>query len=112
MINTSTGKVCSYKHLSAGNVDGQDPNILNNSFRNEVVRLAQGHHRSNITCTKFIFFIPKFKVPNNKQVTYDRIVCNLKLDKDERHRTKITVDRYCITYNYDISTSTAEFTTI
>ena len=57
--------MCSYKILSAINVDGHDLNVWNNSFNNEVACLAQGRHRSDITGTNTLFFIPEFKVPNN-----------------------------------------------
>ena len=99
-------------NLSADNIDGQDPNVWNNSFSDEIARLVQGRHGSDIAGTNTIFFIPKSKVPNNKQSIYDRIVCDLKPGEDEKNRTRLTVGGNRITCNYDISTSTTKFTTV
>ena len=51
-------------------------------------------------------------MPNNKQVTYGRIVCDITPDKQEKHRTRLAVGGDRIFYNYDISTPTAELITV
>ena len=45
-------------------------------------------------------------------MTYGRIVCNIKPDKQEQHRTRLTVGGNRIFCNYDISTPLVELTTI
>ena len=51
-------------------------------------------------------------MPNNKHVTYGRIVCDITPDKQEKHRTRLTVGGDRIFYNYDISTPTVELITV
>ena len=45
-------------------------------------------------------------------MTYGRIVCDIKPDKQEEHRTRLTVGGNRIFCNYDISIPTAELTTV
>ena len=58
------------------------------------------------------FFIPRSFIPNKEQGTYSRIVCDIKLDKQVKHRNILTVGGNRIFCNYDISTPTAKITSV
>ena len=73
--------------------------------------LAQGCHGSNITGTNPLFILNR-KCLTITQVTFSQIVYDLKPDKDKKHRRRLTVGRNRILCNYDISTPTAELTTV
>jgi hypothetical protein len=50
-------------------------------------------------------------VPTDRKVTYGRIVCTIRPQKEEKHRTHLTVGGNLIDYPYDVSTPTADITT-
>jgi hypothetical protein len=72
---------------------------------NELGRLAQGVGNDTIT------FIQHEQVPNNKMPKYARIVCDIRPQKDETHRTRITVGGNLVDYQGNVSTPTAEIST-
>ena len=41
--------------------------------------------------TNMVMFIPKTKVRKDKKVTYGKIVCKMKPEKEEKERTRLTV---------------------
>ena len=79
------------------------------SFANELGRLAQGIR--DIAGTDTINFIPFSEVPKGEAVTYGRIVCMFRPQKDEPNRTRLTVGGNLLVALYDISTPTADLTT-
>ena len=109
MIDQTTGYLCTYKKISTGKIKGQKLQTWTTSFCNKIALLAQGI-RDDIKGTNTVFFIPQSSVPNNKRVTYGLIVCDIKPDKQEQHRTRITIGGNRIFCNYDISTPTVERT--
>ena len=80
------------------------------SFSNELGRLAQGDG-DHINGTDTIFFIPRTKVPQNKKPTYARIVCDIRPQKQEPERTRLTVGGNMIDYPGPVSTASADLTT-
>jgi hypothetical protein len=80
------------------------------SSSNEFARLAQG--LGNTKGTDTIFFIHAHQVPKGKKVTYARFVCELRPHKAEIHRTRITVGGNLIEYAGNVSTRTADLTTV
>jgi hypothetical protein len=50
-------------------------------------------------------------VPTDRKVTYGRIVCTIRPQKKETHRTRLTVGGNLIDYPYDVSTPTAKIST-
>ena len=54
------------------------------------------------------FFIPKYKVPEGRTVTYGRIVARIRPQKAETHRTRLTVGRNLIHFPGDVTTPTAD----
>ena len=79
------------------------------SFANELGRLTQGMY--NIKGTDTIEFIPLSSVPKGETVTYSRIVCTFRSQKDKQHSTRLTAGVNLIVCLYDMSTSTASLIT-
>ena len=79
------------------------------SFANELGRLAQGIR--NIPGTDTIDFISFADVPESEAVTYGRIVCMFRPQKEEPNRTRLTVGGNLLVALYDVSTPTADLTT-
>jgi hypothetical protein len=61
--------------------------------------------------TDTIFFIPHEEVPSDRTVTYGRIVVDIRPQKEEQERTRLTVGGNLIDYPGDCSTKTAGLTT-
>ena len=55
-----------------------------------------------------IFFIPKEKVPAGTTVTYGIIVAEIRPEKAETHRTRLTVGGNLIIFPSDVTTPTAD----
>ena len=101
VLNTNTGKSMEYKHLIA------DPSlkpIWTYSCANEFGRLANGVGTRMKHGTNTIVFITKDQVPKGRTVTYTRIVCELRPQKEEVHRTRLTVGGNLIHYPGNVST--------
>jgi hypothetical protein len=64
--------------------------------------------------TNTIFFIHKNEIPldRRKDVTYDRIVCTVRPEKDDPNRTRLTVGGNLINYPGDCGTPTADLLTV
>ena len=56
-------------------------------------------------------FIPKYKVPKDKKVTYGKIVCKVKPEKEEKERTRLTVGGNLLDFTGNISSPKASVTT-
>lgn len=107
VLHPDTGEVMEYRALAA---HPKTQAIWTKSFANELGRLAQGVG-NRITGTDTIFFIPKTSVPQDRTVTYGRIVCDYRPQKSEPERTRLTVGGNLINYPYDVSTDTSDLTT-
>jgi hypothetical protein len=84
-----TGEYLNYRQLT------RSPKysiIWNKSSANEFGRLAQGLPNGRVTGTNTIFFIHRDLVPKDrlKDVTYASFSCDMKPNKKETHRTRIT----------------------
>jgi len=84
------------------------------SSANEFGRLAQGLADGRVTGTNTIFFIHKDLVPKDriKDVTYASFSCDMKPNKKETHRTRITAGGDRINYPEDVGTPTADMTLV
>ena len=78
-------------------------------FENEIGGLFQGIR--DIKSTNTCFFIHKYEVPQGRKVTYSRIVCNIRPQKNETHRVRPTVGGNKLSYEGPVSTHTADLTT-
>ena len=86
------------------------------SFGNEIESLAQGMP-GRVQGTETFFFIKCESIPvdRRKDVTYARIVCNVRPEKvNEPNRTRITVGGDKINYPYEVATTptTADLLTV
>ena len=106
IIDEETGKSLEFRHLIKLE---KYRDIWMKSFANELGRLAQGIR--DIPGTDTIDFIPFTEVPKGETVTYGRIVCTYRPQKDEQERTRLTVGGNLIVCLYDVSAPTAALTT-
>ncbi len=83
--------------------------VWNRSSANEFGRLAQGIG-GRIKGTNTIRFIRKDEVPfdRRKDVTYGKFVCELKPNKEEVERTRLTMGGDKVNYPFEVGTPTAE----
>jgi hypothetical protein len=79
------------------------------SFVNELGQLFQGICKHKGTNTRF--FIKKLDVPKGRTYMYGHIVCNYCPQKDEPHRTWLTMGGDSIDYPWEKSMPTANLTT-
>ena len=110
VLDGDTGELLEYRHLI------QRPKYRHDwqySFGNEVGRLAQGMPGRN-TGTNTIFFIGREDIPPDRwrDITYGKIVCNVRPQKDEVNRTRWTVGGDGIHINMDCGTPTASLLTV
>jgi hypothetical protein len=111
VIDQITGQSYEYRHLVTGKVTGHTTEVWTQSFANELGQLANGVGTRIPEGTNTIFFIKRNQVPTDRKVTYGRIVCTIRPQKKETHRTRLTVGGNLIDYPYDVSTPTAGITT-
>ena len=109
VINEDTGEAMEYRHLIK---HPKYKDVWETSLANEFGRLAQGIRK--IPGTDTIFFISKSEIPKDRRngITYGRIVVAYKPNKQEPHRSRLTVGGDRIVCIYDVSTPTADMQTI
>jgi hypothetical protein len=78
-------------------------------FGNKCGRLFQGIR--DIPGTDTCFFIDLKNIPNDRKITYSKIVCDYKPHKKEKERVRLTVGGDILDYSGDVATSTANITT-
>ena len=106
-IDPTTGASLEYGHL----IKGPTKSIWENSFANEIGRLAQGVGTRMPSGTNTIFFIPKDKVPAGRTVTYGIIVDEIRPQHSETHCTRLTVGGNLINFPGDVTTPTEDLIT-
>ena len=92
-------------------IKGPTKAIWENSFANEIGRLAQGVGERMPSRTNTIFFIPKDKVPADRTVTYGIIVEEIRPQKAETHCTRLAVRGNLINFPGDVTTPTEDLIT-
>jgi len=110
IFDEESGKLLKYRQLITHPKYKQ---VWMHSSANEFGRLAQGVG-GRIKGTSTIFFIHKNQVPNDRwnDVTYVKFVCELKPNKAEKHRTRLTVGGDKVHYPGDVGTPTADLTLV
>jgi hypothetical protein len=106
VIHPVTGKEMEYSALM------KDPRLQplwTQGFGNECGRLFQGIR--DIPGTDTCFFIELKNIPNDRKITYGKIVCDYKPHKKEKERVRLTVRGNILDYSGDVATSTADITT-
>ena len=87
-----------------------DPPVWTNSMCNELGPLYQGWKSHAGTDTiEFIFHKDK---PKDRKATYVRAVCNIRPQKTETHRTRLTAGGKLIDYPGEVSTPKSDLTTM
>jgi hypothetical protein len=104
-FNPDTGKLAEFLELSKCSEGA----LWQQSNADEIGRLAQGH--GAIKGTNTIFFIDRSKIPKGRKVTYLRVVCAFRPEKDNPQRVRWTVGGDRIDYPGDVSTKTADLCT-
>ena len=61
--------------------------------------------------TNTVIFIIKYRVPKEKTLTCGKIVCDVKPEKEEKERTRLTVGGNLLDFTGDISAPTTSATT-
>jgi hypothetical protein len=95
----------------SGNVTGHTKEHWQTSFANELGRLAQGVGTRMPSGTNTILFIKKSEIPVGRKATHGKLVCMVRPQKNETHRTRLTVGGDQINYPGDVSTPTADIVT-
>ena len=72
-------------------------------------QLAQGIRE--VKGTNTVMFIQKSKFPKDKKLTYGKIVCEMKPEKEEKERTRLIVGGNLLDFTGNISATTASVTT-
>ena len=105
-----SGELLEYRHLIKR---PEYKEAWGHSFGNEIGRLAQGMPGRN-KGTNTLFFIHKHDVPPDrwKDMTYARIVCNVRPQKAETNRTRLTMGGDKINVPMDCGTPTANLLTV
>ena len=90
VLDPSTGELLEYRHLI------QNPRYAREwklSSGNEIGQLTQGIG-DRVKGTNTIFFVDKKEVPQDrfKDVTYGKFVCMYRENKEEKNRTRLTVE--------------------
>ena len=108
VLDTETEDTREYRHLIK---DSKTKQVWNTSSANEFGRLMNGLKRI-ILETGTMKLIHKYEVPTGRTVTYARFVCDYRPQKEEKHRTRITLGGDRINYPGNVTTRGADMTTI
>jgi hypothetical protein len=106
VIHPVTGKEMEYSALM------KDPRLQplwTQGFGNKCGRLFQGVR--DIPGTDTCFFTTSKNIPEDRKITYGKIVCDYKPHKQEKERVRLTVGGDRLHYHGDVATSTADITT-
>ena len=110
VINDDTGKLFEYRHLIQRPKYKKDWGF---SFGNEIGRLAQGMP-DRITGTNTLHFLDRHNIPVDrwKDIANARIVCNVRPQKAETNRTRLTFAARNMDIDMDCGTPTASMLTV
>ena len=100
----NTGGLLVYRDLVK-----MDASVWSNSMCNELGRLSQGEGKNAGADTiEFIFHKDK---PKYRRAAYVRAVCNIRPQKKDNRRTRLTAGGNIIDYSGEVSTPTSDLTT-
>ena len=86
-------------------IKGTQKKICERSFANKLGKLAQGIR--GVKGENKGMFIPKYEFPKDKKVTYGKIVCEVKQEKEEKEKARLTVGGNLLDFTGNISAPTA-----
>jgi hypothetical protein len=116
VFDETTGKMLEYRHL----INHPDPKVRKQwqiSSANEFGRTMQGVGKNwpeedRIKGTDTMHLIKKCNIPKGKKIIYARFVSEIRLQKAEIHRTRLTAGGDRLDYEGKTSTDTAGLETI
>ena len=108
VIHPDTGLICRYNKLAAGLVPGQSATVWKTGLANELGRLANGVGTRMKSGTNTIRYIRREQVPRGRKVTYGNLVCDIRPNKSEVHRVRLTAGGDQIAYPGEVSTPTSD----
>ena len=113
VIDKETGKAMEYCDLIK---DERHKETWNRAGANEYGRLFQGVGKNEdgtqrVKGTNTCHWIPRSKVPRGKKVTYARTVVDIRPEKEDPNRVRITAGGDCLEYYGETSTETASIET-
>ena len=100
VTHQTSGVAQEYRHL----IKVPDRKIWERSFAKKLGQLDQGIRE--VKGTNTVIFIPKSKVLKDKKVTYVKIVCKVKPEKEEKERTRLTVGGNLLYFTGNLSAPT------
>ena len=106
VLDVETGKMLEYRHLRQNTKYKEDWDV---SAANKFGRLAQGVG-GRTKGTNTIFFVAKKATPQDRfrDITYGKFVCDVRPQKAEPNRTRLTVGGNKINYPDDCNTPTPD----
>ena len=107
-FNPDTGKIAEYAELR----NCSDGTYWRAGCADEFGRLLNGHGANMPTGTNTMFFLHPSKIPKHKKPTYMRIVAAYRPEKKDPYRVRFTCGGDRIEYFGDVSTKTADMTTV
>jgi hypothetical protein len=107
-FNPDTGQIAEYRELQ----NCSEGEFWRASCADEFGRLCQGHGKNMPHGTEPMFFIRRDQIPKHKKPTYMRIVAAYRPEKSQPHRVRFTCGGDKIEYHGDVSTKTADLTTV
>jgi hypothetical protein len=107
-INPDTGLIAEHAEL----LKCSDGHHWHASTADEFGRLMQGHGPNMPTGTETMKFIHPSKIPRGKKPTYLRVVCAYRPEKENPYRVRFTCGGDRVDYPGDVSTKTADLTTV
>ena len=109
ITDPNTGKQLEYKQL-INHPDNELRRTWQRSSANEFGRLAQGVG-GRIDGTDTIKFLHHHEMPTNRRPTYARFICEIRPQKTEQERTRLTVGGNLIDYPDTVTTRTCDLVT-
>jgi hypothetical protein len=106
VIHPGTGKEMQYKDLMKDPIFGP---LFEIGLSNELGRICQGMR--DVAGTNTAFFIDLHNIPQDRKITYGKIVCDFKPNKTEKHRVRLTFGCDRLDYSGNTAMSTADITT-
>ena len=107
-INPDTGLIAEHAEL----LKCSDGHHWHASTADEFGRLMKGHGPDMKSGTETMFFIHPSQIPRGKKPTYLRVVCAYRPEKSNPYRVRFTCGGDRVEYAGDVSTKTADLTTV
>ncbi len=111
VLDGETGEMLEFRHLMKSEKYRE---VWGDEYGNEVGRLAQGREKTGLAGTDTLFFIRYEQIPADRRrdVTYERICCNVRPEKEDPNRVRATLGGNQMAKMIDCGTPTADLLTV